>query len=293
MAADNLGPALELAANLSTLFQRDPFIDRFDRAARAGFGAVEFWWPREELFEGLSLDQVVRRAKDVGLEVALINFDAGDIQRGERGIASDPKRVEQFLQHVPQAIELATSVGCHKLNLPVGKRERSVGTRSRQMTVLAGNIIEAARQAANAGISVLVEALNPVDAPGYLLCTVEDVLRLIDDIGVQNVLCLLDVYHVASGGRNPIETIAVAGARIGHVQVADVPGRHEPGTGGLRWAAIMSELIATGYRGFVGLEYYPRDPSREDFGFIGEWIARCTAGERRPSGQQHGAADAS
>ena len=241
------------AANLSMLFTPLPFLERFDAAARAGFEAVEFWWPSGPLAEGIATREIVRRARDLHLEVVLLNFDAGDMPAGDRGLAV--------------AIDFALELGCHKLNALAGNAVPGHEL-SAQMDVLAGNVAFAADAAAAHGMAIMLEALNPTDTPRYLLPRAGTVLALIERLGLGNVAFQFDTYHVAKAGDDPRAVIAEAGRRIGHVQFADLPGRHEPGSGQIPFRDILSDLVSVGYHGAVGLEYAPLDPSAPDFSFL-------------------------
>ena len=258
----------QFAANLSILFPTLPYIDRFRAAAESGFRAVESWWPEDALAEGITADDIVRQADRYGLETVLLNFAAGDMKAGDRGLAGDPDRAEAFRANVPVAIDLAHRLGCRKLNALAGNA-LSEASRPAQMGLLVESVAFAADKAAAAGMSVMLEALNPRETPRYLLPSTEVVLGLIETIGRPNVGFQLDVYHVAMAGEDLLDAIRRAGPRIGHVQLADAPGRHEPGTGGLPFPAILEALDAAGYTGAIGLEFAPIDPAAPDFGCVG------------------------
>lgn len=257
----------QFAANLSILFPTLPYVDRFRAAAEAGFRAVESWWPADALAEGVTVDDIVGQAETYSLEMVLLNFAAGDMKAGDRGLAGDPDRVEAFRANVPVAIDLARRLGCRKLNALAGNA-LSEADRPAQLGLLAESVAFAADAAARAGMSVMLEALNPRETPRYLLPGTDIVLELIERIGRPNVYLQLDIYHVAMAGEDPLETIRRAGPRIGHVQLADMPGRHEPGSGDLPFAAILNALEAAGYSDPIGLEFVPLDPAAPDFGCV-------------------------
>ncbi len=254
-------------ANLSMLFTDLPFLRRFDAAASAGFEAVEFLWPSEEQLEGWSIQQLGSHIRSTGLKVPLFNFDAGDMSAGWRGLAGVPEARPRFRANLPVAIELAAELGCRKLNALAGNAAAGKA-REAQLEVLVEGLAEAAEMASPAGISVMLEALNPVDFPSYLVLDSATALGVVARTGSPNVRYQLDVYHAVMGGEDPIAVAGVAGARIGHVQFADHPGRHEPGTGTLDWIRILDALDAAGYADWIGLEYKPTDPSSRDFGFV-------------------------
>ena len=258
---------MRLVANLSILFPRVPFLDRFDAAARAGFDEVEFWWPSADLAAGMSLGAIVNRARDAQLGVVMMNFDGGNMPAGDRGLAGDPDRAAAFRANVPVAIELAERLGCRKLNALAGKRSPDVaGERNR--AVLARSVVYAADHAARAGMTVLLEPLNPTETPDYLLPDVATTLDLIEQVECPNVKLQFDVYHIAMGGADPAAMAHCARGRIGHVQLADVPGRHEPFTGQLAFVSILAAIRDAGYDDAVGLEYNPSAPEGPDFGFV-------------------------
>jgi hydroxypyruvate isomerase len=250
------------AANLSILFPPLPFLSRFDAAAAAGFDAVEFWWPADAFREGVSADDIVGRARDLGLQVVLINFDAGDMKAGERGLAADPARREEFRANVPPAIDLACRLGCRKLNALAGNALEGLD-RATQLALVADNVAFAADEAARYGISIMLEALNPTETQRYLLPGTDAVLAMIDRLGRPNVRFQLDSYHLAMAGEDVVEAIARAGDRIGHVQLADMSGC-------LPFGAILDSLAKAGYRDPVALEFVPTDPAAPDFRFIAD-----------------------
>lgn len=255
------------AANISILFPTVAYMERFSAAAGAGFSAIETWWPTDSLAAGVTPDDIVSTAERHGLETVLLNFAAGDMKAGDRGLAGDPAGVADFRANVPVAIDLARRLGCAKLNALAGNAI-SDADRPAQLDLLAESVAFAADAAAAAGMRVLLEALNPAETPRYLLHGTDAVLDMIERVGRPNVAFQLDVYHVAMAGEDPIESIRRAGPHIGHVQLADVPGRHEPGTGTLPFPAILDALDREGYTGAIGLEFTPLDPAAPDFGCV-------------------------
>lgn len=253
---------LQFDLNVSILLKELPFLERFAAAARLGFGAVEFWWPTGE-----DLDAVAARVSDAGLAVALFNFDAGAMAAGERGLLNDPERQAQFRANVPLAIELATRLGCTRLNALTGKWLPGV-PREAQLELVRENLRWAAEQAAPAGITVLVESLNTWENAGYTCTTTADTLALLASVGAPNLQYQYDVYHMQRMEGNVCATIAAHVAAIGHIQVADSPGRNEPGTGELHYPYIFAAIAATGYTGYIGLEYNPSTSSEASFSWL-------------------------
>ena len=272
---------MRLAANLSILFPGLPFLERFDAAARAGFDAVEFWWPNRELDAGMAEEAVVAAARAANTSVVMMNFDGGDLEAGDRGLAADPARVEAFREHVPRALGLARRLGCRKLNALAGRATPDVPL-ERQQDLLAETIGFAAGRAAALGSTILLEPLNLVESPGYLIPDVLSALDLIERVGHPNVRVQVDVYHIGMAGADPVAMIRHAAGRIGHVQFADVPGRHEPGTGRLPFADIVTALREVGYDDTVALEYDPTLPEAPDFAFVAGLRRLLSMDEPRP-----------
>jgi hydroxypyruvate isomerase len=248
-----------------------------DAAAKAGFRSIEFWWPPATALEG-GTGSLIRRIRDAGLGVGLINFYAGDMAAGDRGLPSDLERHAQFRENVPVAMELAAALGCRRLNALAGNVV-SDETRDAQWAVLVDSIRFAAAAVKPAGMSIMLEALNPVDTPRYFLLGTDRVLQLIGETGADNVRFQLDLYHLAVAGEDPLESIARAGSLVGHVQFADYPGRHEPGTGTFSFAAILEALASVGYADRIGLEYVPTNADQPDFGYLARLEALAPAPE--------------
>ncbi len=231
---------------------------------------MEFWWPPAAALNGLPLSRFAQRVKATGLEVVLINFDAGEMAAGDRGLAGDPDRTARFRANVPVAPRLAGELGCRKLNALAGNAAPG-RQRAQLLDILIENVGFAADAAQREGASIMLEALNPKDAPRYLLPRTREILETIRRVDRPNVKLQLDVYHVAMADDNPLKAIADARGMIGHVQIADVPGRHEPGTGRLPFDDILAALPKNGYAGPVGLEYVPQNPAARDFSFLSRW----------------------
>jgi hydroxypyruvate isomerase len=254
---------MRFCPNLSMLFKEVGFAERFARAAEAGFGGVEFWWP-----SGEDLDQVEAAIKDSGLYVALFNFDAGDMPSGDRGLVSDPDRTSQFRDNVPVALELARTVGCPRLNALVGLEVEGMD-RAEQLELAADNVGWAADRAAEHGIEVMIEAVNTFENGPYLLSTTAAAADFVERVGRENVKLQYDAYHMQRMEGNVVATLRDRIGRIGHIQVADSPDRGEPGTGELNYRYIFGALAELPYGGWVGLEYKPTtETSEESFGWL-------------------------
>jgi hydroxypyruvate isomerase len=256
---------MRFSANVSFLFKDAPFAERFRRAHEAGFRAVEFMWPGSD-----ELPAVERALADTGLEVALFNFDSGDSAAGDRGLLSDPARHERFRENVPVALEFAVRIGCTRLNALVGVRLPEV-ERETQLQLARENVAWAAERARALGASIMIEAINSYENGPYLLDTSAKAVGFLDAVDADNVLLQYDVYHMQRMEGNLAETISRLLPRIGHVQVADTPGRGEPGTGEINYRFILNLLERSGYGGWVGVEYNPSTTRTEDsLGWIKE-----------------------
>jgi hydroxypyruvate isomerase len=254
---------MRFSANVSILFKEVPLLERFGRAAEAGFSAVEFWWPMGE-----DLGEVEKEIKDAGLEVALFNFDAGDMTAGDRGLASDPAREEQFQENVPMALELAQSLGCRRMNVLVG-HELPGTEREEQMALARRNVGFAVDEAREVGVEVVVEAVNTFENGPYLIYTTEQAVRFVESVGRGNLKIQHDFYHMQRMEGNLVANLREHIAMIGHVQIADSPGRGEPGTGEIHYPYVLGVLDELGYSGYVGLEYNPMtETTEESFAWI-------------------------
>jgi len=249
---------VNFSANVSILFKDAPFLERFGRAAAAGFDAVEFWWPAGE-----ALDEVEAAIREHGLQVALFNFDAGDMAAGDRGLLSDPDRDAAFRDNVPVALDLAERVGATRLNALVGV-ERSPGERARQLELAARNVRFAADEAAPHGVTITIEAVNTFENGPYLLHTTRQAAAFVDAVDRPNVRLQYDAYHMQRMEGNLVATLREFAPRIAHIQIADSPGRGEPGTGEIDYPFVLDAIDALGYKGWVGLEYNPTTATTEE-----------------------------
>ncbi|MEJ7820055.1 MAG: TIM barrel protein [Rubrobacteraceae bacterium] len=253
---------MKFNVNVSILFKEVPMLERFGRAAEAGFSAVEFWWPMGE-----DLGEIEKAIKDANLTVALFNFDAGDMPSGDRGLVSDPEREGQFLENVPIALELARSLGCTRMNILAG-HEKPGMDRDEQLALARRNVAFAAEQAEGAGVTVMVEAVNTFENGPYLLHTTQQAVEFVKGVGRDNVKIQHDFYHMQRMEGNLVANLRENIGVIGHVQIADSPDRHEPGTGEIHYPYILDELENLGYDGYVGLEYNPTNTTEESFGWL-------------------------
>jgi hydroxypyruvate isomerase len=241
----------KFAANLSMLFTEQPFLERFAHAANAGFRGVEYLSPYDYPAEVVA--DHLRAAK---LEQVLFNAPSGDWAAGERGIACHPDRIDEFRDGVGKAIAYAHALDCKRINVLAGKMTPGLGCEDAQRT-LAANLRYAARELERAKIALVVEAINTYDIPGFFLSTSRQAFALFDEVGEANIALQYDIYHMQRMEGELAATIRANLARIGHIQLADNPGRHEPGTGEINYPFLFAELDRIGYAGWIGCEYLP------------------------------------
>jgi len=239
------------SANLSFLYPDLPFIDRFAAAAADGFRAVEYAVPY--VAEAATLAAL---NAEYGLEQALFNLPAGDWDSGERGIACHPDRVDEFRSGVEVALRYAGVLGCRKVNCLAGIAPTGVPAEVLETTFVA-NLAYAAPRFAAAGVQLLIEPINPRDIPGFYLNTARHAERLLAAVGSDNLKIQYDIYHQQVTAGDLVPTYERLRHRIGHIQIADTPGRHEPGSGEINYRFVLSELDRLGYDGWVGCEYRP------------------------------------
>jgi hydroxypyruvate isomerase len=262
---------MRYSVNVSILFTEVPFLERFGRARDAGFTAVELWWPRGE-----DLDATRAAIEDAGLDVVLLNFDAGDMPAGDRGLISDPARREAFRDNVPVALELARAVGCTKLNALAG-HVLPGHDRDEQLELARDNVRFAADAAAGQGAEVLIEAVNTIENGPYLLARTEQAAAFVRSVARDNVRLQYDAYHMQRMEGNLTATIERHLDAIAHVQIADSPGRGAPGTGEIDFGYVLGRLGELGYDGYVGLEYKAEGGDTEA---SLEWLPRELRGSR-------------
>ena len=253
------------AANLTMLFTELPFLDRFEAAAEAGFTAVEYLFPYD-----FPKEELVARLRSHKLKQVLHNLPAGNWAGGERGIACHPGRVEEFRAGVERAIEYAHALDCPQLNCLAGKLPDAVSGQEAWAT-LVDNLRFAAGRLRGAGLRLLVEPINTYDIPGFFLSRTEQAITLIDEVGADNLFLQYDIYHAKRIEVELAGTLSKHLARIGHIQLADNPGRNEPGTGEINWPFLFRHLDALGWKGFIGCEYKPRTTTQEGLGWIRQY----------------------
>ncbi len=252
---------LRFSANLSMLYAELPFVDRFAAAAKDGFTGVEYAVPYVEAPATLA-----ERLKAHGLTQVLFNLPAGDWEKGERGIATLPDRVEEFRDSVATAIGYATVLGCTMVNclagIPTGIAPEAAGE------TLVENLRYAAPRFADVGVRLLIEPINPFDMPGFFLNSSADAMRILDRAEIDNLFIQYDFYHMQRVQGELLASFERLQPRIAHVQIADNPGRHEPGTGEINYPNVFSALQRLGYAGWIGAEYRPAAGTSGGLGWL-------------------------
>jgi hydroxypyruvate isomerase len=245
----------KFAANLSMLFTEVPFLERFEHAAKAGFTAVEFLFPY-----AFATSDIQARLTRYGQKLVLHNLPAGDWEAGERGIACLPERINEFREGVARAIEVGTALGVPQLNCLAGKAPAGAADDVLRKTFVE-NLRYAAAELKKANLKLLIEPINSFDIPGFFLNRTAQALSILDEVAsdakTDNVFVQYDIYHMQRMEGELAATLQKHLARIGHVQIADNPGRNEPGTGEINYSFLFAHLDRIGYDGHVGCEYKP------------------------------------
>lgn len=260
------GSRLRFVANLTTLFPEHPLIDRVDAAREVGFRNVEVQFPYD-----IDPAEFERRLQWNDCRLVLFNLPAGDWDAGDRGIAGNPDRVAEFREGVLRAAELARLWECTLVNCLVGRRVDGV-TLEEQRELIRDNIAFAAEQLSGHSIRVVVEPLNEYDHPGFLLSRAREVADMARRLGTESADCqlLYDVYHVYRMGDDVLRTFDEVLPHVGHIQISDCPGRHEPGSGEIPIAEFLRVVSRSPYQGYVSLEYFPTADTRSSL----DWVAR-------------------
>ncbi|MFB6467086.1 hydroxypyruvate isomerase family protein [Cytobacillus sp. Hz8] len=252
----------QFAVNISTIFTEFPFIERFQKAREAGFSLVECQFPY-----AYPLNQIRSALKENNLTLVLINLPPGDWEEGERGIAIDPNKVELFRESVLTGIEFAKTLHVSRLHCMAGiflnKFEKKVAR-----STYIENLKFAAQKCNEFELTLLIEPINQEDMPNYYLSDLQDAADIIEEVGEPNLKLQFDFYHIQKTKGNLLSNFEKYFEKIGHVQIADVPGRHEPDTGEIHYKRVLEYLEEQKYEGYIGLEYTPKSSSLESF----EWL---------------------
>ena len=256
---------MKIAANLSMLFSEIPLLERIQAAAAAGFDGVEIQFPYE--VPAIRLKEALQRA---GMPLVLINLPAGDLMSGGAGLAAVPSRQAEFDLALQEALTYAAMTRPMCVNVLPGRLTSGL-PRDEALATLVANLRKAAEAFQCMGIRVLCEAINPFDMPGFLINTPEHLDQLLRAVDHPNCLAQLDLYHMARQGLDIEAGIGLLAGRIGHVQVADCPGRGEPGSGEMDFPALLKRLQSSGYEAWLGAEYKPTKPIVESLGWMALW----------------------
>jgi hydroxypyruvate isomerase len=239
------------AANLSMMFNEAPFLDRFALAAKAGFKGVEFLFPYEH-----PATEIAARLKDNGLQQVLFNAPAGDFGKGERGMAAIPGKQAAFRDSIKMALEYATTLACPRLHIMAGLKPEGVA-HDTLTAVYGANLAYAAEECAKVGVKPIIEPINHRDIPGFFLNTTDQAAAIIAAVGPEKLGMQFDLYHCQITEGDVVKRVEKHLPLIAHMQVADTPGRHEPGTGEVNWPFVFKTIDALGFRGWIGCEYRP------------------------------------
>lgn len=250
------------AANISMMFTELPFLDRFARARAAGFQAVEFLFPYE-----FPATELARRLADNGLQQVLFNGPPGDWAAGERGMASLPGRQQEFRDSIRQALDYATALSCPRLHVMAGLKPAGV-PRDTLLATYAANLAWAAEECARLGVKPVIEPINHRDIPGFFLNTTDEAAAIIQAIGPERLGMQFDLYHCQITEGDIVKRVEKHLPLIAHMQVADNPGRNEPGTGEVNWPFVFKAIDALGFRGWIGCEYRPAAETEAGLGWF-------------------------
>lgn len=261
----------KFAANLTMLFTEVDFLDRFAAARAAGFTGVEYLFPYD-----WPKDQLAEKLQSHGLTQVLHNLPAGNWAAGERGIACHPDRVGEFQEGVGLAIEYATALGCRQVNCLAGIAPPGVPEERLRRTFV-DNLKFAAARLKEAGIRLLIEPVNTRDIPGFYLNRSRQALEIIAEVGPDRLGLQYDIYHMQVMEGDLAPTIERNLRHIHHIQIADNPGRHEPGTGEINYPFLFAFLDRIGYDGWIGCEYKPKESTTAGLGWAEPWLRRSVA----------------
>jgi len=252
----------KFAANLSMQFNEVDFLDRFKAAAKAGYKGVEYLFPYAYAKEDLAA-----KLAENGLTQVLFNMPPGDWAKGERGLACLPDRIGEFQDAVGKAIDYAKALKCPRLHVMAGLTPKGVAEAKVRTTYVA-NVKFAAAETAEAGIMLVIEAINTRDMPGFYLNYSKQALDIIAEVGAPNLKFQYDIYHMQRMEGELANTIKANIGAIGHMQLADNPGRHEPGTGEINYPFLFKAIDEAGYDGWIGCEYVPAAGTETGLGWF-------------------------
>ena len=252
----------QFAANLSLLFNEVPFLERFERAAQVGFKAVEFLFPY-----AYGADEIKAQLDQYHLKLVLHNLPPGNSETNERGLACLPDRIDEFRLSVATGIQYAKILGVHQLNCLAGITPDDIDAQVLRQTLIA-NLQYAAKEFQDAGLKLLIEPINTYDIPNFYLSRTEQAIAILDEVAAPNAFLQFDIYHAQRMAGELAKTIELYLPRIAHMQLADNPGRHEPGTGEINYPFLFSLLDRLQYSGWIGCEYRPLTNTEAGLGWL-------------------------
>jgi len=252
----------QFAANLTMLFNESPFMERFEKAAQSGFQAVEFLFPY-----AFSAQEIKQKLEENKLQLVLHNLPAGDWDAGERGIACLPDRVAEFQAGVSKAIEYAKVLGVKQLNCLAGKIPAGADLDLLRKTFVS-NLRYASAELKKANIKLLIEPINTFDIPTFYLSKTQQAVEIINEVDSDNLFIQYDIYHAQRMEGELANTMENNLSKIGHIQLADNPGRNEPGTGEINYGYLFKFIDRIGYQGWIGCEYKPATNTQAGLGWI-------------------------
>ncbi len=256
----------KLNANLSMMFGEYDFLDRFDAAAKAGFKGVEFLFPY-----AFDKSQLAERLEKNKLAMVLFNMPPGDWDAGDRGMACDPGRSGEFQDNVCKAIDYAVALNCKQLHCMAGLKPRGVGEEKMREAYIA-NLRFAGKELAKHGITLLIEAINTRDIAGFYLNYSAQAFDIMHYANVANLAFQYDIYHMQIMEGDLAPTIEKNLSKIGHMQLADTPGRHEPGSGEINYPFLFDFIDRIGYQGWIGCEYRPAGRTEDGLGWAKNYL---------------------
>lgn len=253
---------LTFAPNLTTLFTEVPFLERFEKAKKAGFTHIEFQFPYAH-----SVDEISEQLKRHELQTILFNLPAGNWEEGDRGIAIFSERRDEFQQSVKTAMEYAQALRCSTLHCMAGVKPNDLD-KNDALLVFKENLRFCAKEFDKYGLTVVIEPINTIDIPNYFLSNLQFAVDIINDLALPNVKLQYDVYHMQRMQGELIASFKKYKDIVAHIQIADNPGRHEPGTGEIHYEHVFNALIEEGYNRYIGLEYNPKGKSEDSFTWL-------------------------
>lgn len=274
-------PMPRFAANLSTMYQEWPFLDRFGAAAQDGFEAVECQFPY-----AIPASAVARALREHGLELVLFNLPAGNWAQGERGLACHPHRMAEFAGTVQQALDYALETGCRRLHALAGCQPTQVSDAAAQASYQ-HNLAYAAAHLAPHGITLLIEPINTRDVPGYWLKYQQQAHDTLAAVAAPNLQVQMDLYHCQIMEGDISRRLQRHMGQIGHIQIAGVPDRSEPNRGEIHFPHLFALIDALGYSGYIGCEYFPAGPTSDGLGWLQAWRRVAASSQQQQTHLQH------